>query len=85
MIRLIIKGGLSVATRELNLRGIPSTQMWTSGSDLGGLITHAEVPSVYSDKITKWFLEQYEVPFPSGTLLLYHYGDQDRIGGRKSA
>jgi hypothetical protein len=85
MIRLTIKGGLSVASRELNTRGIPSATMWTSKSDLGGSLTHASVPSQYSEKVVQWYLEQHEVPFPSGTLLLYHYGDSERLGGRKTA
>lgn len=75
MIRLLIKGGLSVAEAELAKRGIPTyDKTWTSRTDLGGLMTHTAVPEVYQDKVTKWFGEPASAPFPSGTLLLFTFG-----------
>jgi len=72
VIRLLIKGGVSIAEAELAKRGIPTwDRTFTSHSDLGGLQTHTSVPSMYQDKVTKWFGEPANAPFPSGTLLLF--------------
>jgi hypothetical protein len=76
MIRLLIKGGVSIAEAELAKRGIPTyDKTWTSASDLGGLMTHTAVPEVYWDKVARWFGEDAKVPFPSGTLLFFTKGN----------
>lgn len=76
MIRLLIKGGVSQAESELARRGIPTYgPTWASNSDLGGRITHTDVPDQYAGAVLRWYLEEVHVPFPAGTLLLYNFGD----------
>jgi hypothetical protein len=76
MIRLLIKGGLTAAEAELAKRRIPTYgASWSSTSDLRGQITHTDVPDMYADQVIRWFTEQASPPFPSGTLLLYNFGD----------
>jgi hypothetical protein len=72
---LLVKGSKFDAAKAASDRGIPFVFVEEIRNAPVYLETIGKVDKRFADKVSAWFTEPGDAPFPEGTLLYYHDDD----------